>query len=146
MSSLLSPMDLCKSLSEHGEQSALIQWCKWHMQIEPKLNSLFAIPNGGARDKITAGQLKAEGVKPGVSDLFLPEPAHGKAGLWIEMKKLKGGSESPEQIAWGDRMKANGFGYVCCHGWQEAAKMLMLYLSFSERPWQDGQLLSQIKR
>lgn len=147
MSGLPSPMMLCRSGDEHGEQVALMQWVRWHWSCCKDLELLFAIPNGGSRDKITASRLKAEGVKPGVSDLFLPVPRHGKFGLWIEMKKLDGGSgESKEQIEWGERMRAQGFAYCCCHGWQAAAKALMLWLELQERPWQDGSLQSLIER
>ena len=57
----------------------------------PELKCLLAIPNGGARHIAVARKLKAEGVKPGASDLFLALPIpHGPAGLWIEMKAPKG--------------------------------------------------------
>lgn len=146
MSKLMSPMMIAKSGTEHGEQTALIQWVRWHYTICDELRFLFAIPNGGARDAITASQLKAEGVKPGVSDLMLPVPRHERHGLWIEMKKFKGGTESDEQVQWGEDMRRMGYGYVCCHGWQAAAEVLMGYLGFSERPWGDGSMQSQCQR
>ena len=40
----------------------------------PDLELLHAIPNGGKRDKVTAAKLKAEGVKAGIPDIFLPVP------------------------------------------------------------------------
>ena len=43
----------------------------------------------------TAGRLKAEGVSSGVPDLFIPA-----WGLWVEMKRVKGGSLSAEQKDW----------------------------------------------
>jgi hypothetical protein len=43
----------------------------------------------------TAGRLKAEGVSSGVPDLFIPA-----WGLWVEMKRTKGGSLSAEQKDW----------------------------------------------
>lgn len=48
---------------------------------------LFAIPNGGTRDKREAVQLKAQGVTAGVSDLALMLPA-GRI-VFIEMKNGK---------------------------------------------------------
>lgn len=53
---------------------------------------IFAVPNGGARNPVVAAKLKLEGVTKGVPDTFIPE-----WDLWIEMKKEKGGRESPEQ-------------------------------------------------
>ena len=65
---------------EHKHQVALIHWSR-HVQLaeaaDVKPGSkiadyLLAIPNGGRRDQREAVRLKAEGVKPGVSDLLLP--------------------------------------------------------------------------
>ncbi len=58
----------------------------------PSLSLMHAIPNGGARgndsqtNKIRGAMLKAEGVKKGVPDIFLPVPLNGYHGLYIEMK------------------------------------------------------------
>ena len=48
---------------------------------------MFAIPNGGVRDKVTAGKLKAEGVTAGAPDIFAS--AYGKP-YFIEVKTGKG--------------------------------------------------------
>ena len=41
---------------------------KWFNLKYPKLKGqLFAVPNGGRRDTVTGGKLKAEGVTAGVS-------------------------------------------------------------------------------
>lgn len=147
-----SPKDFCKGGSEDGEQTALFAWVRMATfggikvadddqsyvvkgyaaehkgEPIPLLNLLFAIPNGGARDPRVGAILKATGVKPGVSDMFLPVPKQGVAGLWIELKKAKGGTESPEQKAWGKEMQNQGFGYCVCHGWIEARNILVQYL------------------
>ena len=57
---------------ETDEQQALFDWAK--ISGIPDIDLLHAIPNGGHRNKATAGQLKAEGVKRGVPDIFLPVP------------------------------------------------------------------------
>ena len=64
-------------MSEHQEQKALIQWARLNQQRFPELDLLFAIPNGGLRNIRVARKLKSEGVKPGVSDLFLPVARKG---------------------------------------------------------------------
>jgi hypothetical protein len=61
---------------------------------------LFAIPNGGARHKAIAGKLRAEGVRAGVPDICLPVPRGEYHGLFIELKRPKGGHVSEEQEAW----------------------------------------------
>lgn len=77
--------------TEHEEQRELVRWFR---QTWPDVR-IFAIPNGGARSPATAGRLKAEGVSSGVPDLFIPA-----WGLWVEMKRTKGGSLSAEQKDW----------------------------------------------
>lgn len=74
------------------EESRLQQACvKWfRLQYAEFALCLFAIPNGGRRDKITASILKGEGVLPGVADLFLMVPSNDYHGMWIEMKTPKG--------------------------------------------------------
>lgn len=74
--------------SEHFEQREFV---KWFRQTFPDV-LIFAIPNGGARSPTTAARLKAEGVVPGIPDLFVPA-----WGLWVEMKRQKGGALSPAQ-------------------------------------------------
>lgn len=133
----LTPFDLAKSGTEYGEQTALMAWVRFHEEYEPKLKLLFAIPNGGQRSAASAAKAKAEGVKKGVSDLMLPVARHGYHGLWLEMKRLKGGSESKEQKEWAEAMKQEGYAYCCCHGWAAAAQALMAWLEFREQPWLD---------
>src|SRR5574341_360509 len=76
--------------SEHQLQRGVITWwghaCKGYALPE---FSLFAIPNGGARDVITGALLKAEGVRRGVVDLFLACPVGPYRGLFLEMKSGK---------------------------------------------------------
>ncbi len=63
-------------------------------------------PAGGG-GKARGGQLKAMGLKPGVSDIlvFYLIAADRTGVLWIELK-AKGGSLSPEQRAFFERMLA----------------------------------------
>lgn len=123
-----SPAQLAASGSEHGEQSALVCWAKQVKKTAPELDLLFAIPNGGDRDGITAGKLKAEGVRPGVFDLFLPVKRKGFAGLWVEMKRANGGTVSKEQKKWGKAMVEQGYQAYVCYGWIEAKNVICDYL------------------
>lgn len=82
--------------SEHQEQCMLFAWAAYR----PVLALLHAIPNGGKRDIRTDAMLKAEGVKPGVPDIFLPIARGPYHGMYIELKRRKGGVLSKEQEAW----------------------------------------------
>lgn len=118
----------------HGEPS---QCCR-SLPV-PELKWLHHIPNGGSRGDteksraIEGGKLKAQGVKKGVLDLFLPVQRQGFAGLYIEMKKpgqqeAKNGGLSDEQIEFGNFAIAQGYRCALCYSWQEAAKELENYL------------------
>lgn len=82
---------LISTKMQHPE-SKLQQTCvRWFRLQYPKIaRCLFAIPNGGRRSKIEAAIMQAEGVTPGVSDLFLMVPTGFYHGMFIEMKAGKG--------------------------------------------------------
>jgi len=122
---------------EHDEQRSLMTWAAVMAREIPELNLLFAIPNGGHRNMLVAKKMKAEGVKPGVPDLFLPVARQGFHGLFIEMKtvdnkpktsKGKGGI-SELQSRWLMTLKHHGYRAVVCYGRDEATKTLLDYLS-----------------
>jgi hypothetical protein len=92
----------------------------------PNLALLYAIPNGGKRDKITAAKLKAEGVKPGIPDLHWPVSNDCFKTLYIEMKDMKG-RPSPEQIDVINRLRSEGHFVGICRGWEAAADVLVGY-------------------
>ena len=93
--------------TEHFEQRAFVMWFK---QTYPTIR-IFASPNGGARNINVARQLKCEGVSKGVPDLFIPA-----WGLWIEMKRIKGGRLSLEQKDWIDYLKEVGYRVIVGFG------------------------------
>lgn len=113
--------------SEHQEQAALIKLCKLNEKKYPELALLFAVPNGGVRHIGTAVKLKAEGVKSGVPDLFLPVPRGKYHGLFIEMKAAKG-KLSINQSWWISALSATGYRVEVCYGWESAAKVIEDYL------------------
>lgn len=57
--------------------------------------------------------LKAAGVKPGVCDIFIPDPRGGYAGFYIELK-VKGGTVKKEQIEYMTDMVARGYRVAIC--------------------------------
>lgn len=131
----MTPEQLAAPGTEHAEQVALFQWAALNAKQYPQLRRMFAIPNGGSRGdtersaRIVGARMKAEGVRPGVSDIFLPAPVGNYHGLFIEMKRKDGGEESKEQKAFGADMLAAGYGYACCHGWEQARDTIIDYLT-----------------
>lgn len=89
---------------------------------------MYHVPNGGSRNKIEAARLRAQGVKSGVPDLCLPVARGGNHGLYIELKRRRGGRISEEQVRWIDGLLEQGYAAAICKGWQEAASVIIDYL------------------
>ena len=113
--------------TEHQLQCAVVQWASITSKQAPELELLMAIPNGGARHITVARKLKAEGVRAGVPDLFLPVMRYGFGGLWIEMKSGTG-RLTPEQKQWIKRLRAQGYCAIVCNSFELAVKTIQDYL------------------
>lgn len=165
----MTPEQIAKSGTEHGEQAALFAWAAMAINHgfaaadseesykgnfghnfltapEARLKWLHAIPSGGSRGdsaqsrKIRGGILKAEGVKKGIADVFLPvpqfEPLDGglKAivccGLYVEMKRKDGSQSdlSQQQREFAKYCELNAYSYQVAFGWRQAANIIMNYL------------------
>jgi hypothetical protein len=112
---------------EHDEQVLFFRMLEWNLARYPALKWVHAIPNGGFRNKATAGKMKAEGVKSGVSDIFVPIPANGYHGLYIEMKYGKN-TLSPVQKEFRDFVIARGYSFYLAYSAAEAMAALSIYL------------------
>ena len=114
--------------SEGQEQATLFSWAAMKSWKYPELKLLFHVPNGGSRGKVEAARFKAEGVKAGVPDLFLPVARGIWHGLFIELKRQKGGRVSEAQQKWLYALTRQGFYATVACGWQEAAALIEEYL------------------
>lgn len=130
LSKPVDPATIGKVESEHAQQVAVFVWAALHFQKYPELRMMFAIPNGGLRNKITAANLKAEGVRAHVPDIFLPVPRGAWHGLFIEMKKV-GGRVDSGQAQYVESLRQQGYGACVCIGWEVAIKVIEDYLTFS---------------
>jgi hypothetical protein len=114
-------------MSEHTEQVALFNWAKLMESRHPQLALMFAIPNGGHRHIAVAYKLKAEGVRAGVPDIFLPVSHGTKYGLWIELKDGKN-KTSKIQKEWLNKLNNEGYETKVCYGFDEARQAIIDYL------------------
>ncbi len=114
-------------MSEHEEQVALLIMC----QTDDRLRWLHAIPNGGARDIRTGVKLKAQGVKRGIADLYLPLPVGKWHGMYLEMKSGKN-KLTPEQAEFLEYARSKGYFTAVCYSAEEAYQALMDYLDGAE--------------
>ena len=110
-----------KSPSEDREQMLFVQYFR---RTYPDVR-IFAIPNGGARHPAVAATMKATGVSAGVPDLFIPAWR-----VWIEMKRVKGGTVSAEQKSWLKYLEDCGYTTAVCHGFDEAKRFVNKFALF----------------
>jgi len=101
--------------SESIEQ---INFVLWFRHRHPK-TLIFSVPNGGTRNKVEAMKLKREGIVPGIPDIFIPEWR-----LWIEMKRVKGGTVSKVQKEVMAELRRVGYQCEVAKGF-EAAKVIV---------------------
>lgn len=106
--------------SEDAEQLVVVQWLKLQGVL------FHHSPNGGNRHIITATRLKAQGCSKGFPDLIIldPPPCGGYVGAAVEMKKVKGGTLSPEQRAWLMELELRKWKAKCCKGAGDAIEWL----------------------
>lgn len=127
-------------MSEHDEQVGLFNWLKEAEIAYPDLRYAFAIPNGaalaartsgGKRFSLQAMKLKAEGLKPGVPDLFIPIPRPPYHGLFIEMKFGRN-KASEEQLDFLTGLKSLGYRTCICWSEVEAVNEVCSYLGIGQ--------------
>jgi hypothetical protein len=132
-------------MSEHDEQVTLFSWAKRLEGRHPQLKWMFAVPNGGKRKN--GWWEKAEGLKKGVHDIFLPIPTncyegpiaaiqHGEItrhhGLFIEMKFGKN-KLTKDQQEFKIAMDAEGYKTVTCWTFEEAKQAIIDYLGIETK-------------
>ena len=111
-------------MNEHEIQSSAIAWIRANL---PEVASrIFAIPNGGARNIVTGRNLKSEGVRRGIPDLFYPVPNARGAGLFIEVK-TKTGRTSTEQRHELSTLEAAGYCVAVCRSPEEILRTILKY-------------------
>ena len=121
-------------MSEHDEQVALFQILSMYEDKYPELKWIFAIPNGGKRHPATAVKMKAEGVKAGVWDIFVPVPSRNSTihycGLFIEMKY--GNNKLTENQKAFHFLSMRYYDFSVCYSAIEAAHAIGEYLDIQE--------------
>lgn len=118
--------------TENQEQRALVKWLSLH----PLLSEFFCkLNNEGKRTEAQGWNLKLMGMRPGVSDLFVPYPSNKFHGLWLEVKRNMNYPPSARktetwinQEIWIERMKSVGYHGDFCYGWENGVKIIEEYL------------------
>ncbi|WP_435633549.1 VRR-NUC domain-containing protein [Carnimonas bestiolae] len=127
---------------EGREQTQLVNWlkgcCLRGTLPAHAYKLLYAVPNGGSRHSAEAVNLRAQGVRAGVSDLVLAMPRGGYAGLYLELKATPphNATISDEQKKWCALVNAEGYLGVVAIGVESAKQLLRWYI---EQPASSGQ-------
>lgn len=108
---------------EQEQQSYLFQWAAFISELKWLHGSM----NGAKRSKSEIITAKKLGLKPGISDIFLPKARYGYHGLYVEMKCAKG-KISKEQQEFIDDMLKEGYLACVCWTWIEAKEVIEKYL------------------
>lgn len=113
--------------SEDAEQAMFVAWMKL------KGIRYYAIPNGAFKSMREALKFKATGLISGVPDICIPIPSGDYHGLYIELKRKKGGVVSKNQAEWLNFLRAQGYYADIAKGFDEARDIVALYLAFTPR-------------
>lgn len=109
--------------TEEHEQIVFVTWLKkqgyW----------LSASANGGSRNLFEAVKLKRMGVSAGYPDVFVPLVTPQFSGFFLEMKRVKGGKVSPNQVEWLNYLRSQGYYAEVARGAEEAKDMFKFYIS-----------------
>ena len=152
----MTPSQMAKSNTEAAHQRALMAYIAFaknqgfeNAQLwanglkissvsEPllELHWFHSIHNQGHGDAIRGANAKAEGIKAGVYDCFLPITCRKYAGLYIEMKKpsvkpkkaTSKDGRSDYQIEFGAFAETQGYKTALCYSWDEAANEIKQYM------------------
>ena len=121
---------------EHWHQVCFVEFVR--MEYREYYENLFAIPNGGTRNRVEAANMKMEGLKAGVTDLEFAKPFFvpgglGRdrlyCGLFIEMKKPVGSyGVSDKQQTFMATMRASGYATGVAVGWYQAVGLFLYYV------------------
>lgn len=130
--------------TEEQECSWLFQWAQMTPWMDTKVAAvLFHVPNGAyhGRDReagaVVAMKLRAQGMQAGVFDYIVPVPKmiyrQVTPGLWLEMKRTKGGTVSKDQKIFMERMCDLGWRCEIAKGWIQAANLIADHLELANR-------------
>lgn len=118
-------------------QATVIDWARGFGRKLDGIDMLHSIPNGAVLGNphynrfALIGKLKAEGLKPGVLDLFIACARHGFHGFYLEAKTTEG-SLSGEQESWIIRAQEEGYKTAVFDNAETAIKLISEYLGESK--------------
>jgi hypothetical protein len=113
-------------LSESQQQAECVRWFRQQFPEFEKL--LYAVPNGGFRNKRTAAILRKEGVISGIPDQCLAVARKGFHGLYIE-QKIKGNKPTDNQKELLSLLTAQGYKCEVAYSITQFKEIITTYLT-----------------
>lgn len=107
--------------TEVQEQVVAATW------LSKKNIPFYHIPNGGYRNALEGAKFKRMGVKAGVPDLCIVVSRKGYHGLYIELKRVSGGTLSDSQKFWGELLTKQGYLWKEAKGAKEVIEIVEDY-------------------
>ena len=121
-------------VTEEQHQMSVTEWWAWACRkyhVPERL--LFHPPSEGVRSVVFAARLKKVGWRKGMADIQLFVPSSRYHALFIELKAMKG-RPTPEQLAYLEDLRAQGYAACLCYGDEAAISCIMDYMDGKEVP------------
>jgi hypothetical protein len=116
--------------TEHEEQVEFFKWWRRYAAISKIPECLcFAIPNASRLTDAGRVYKWAEGLTPGVSDIFMAIPRGKYHGLFIEMKRSVNAEVTAPQTGFLNAVKDSGYYSTIAWSADDAQYITMEYLS-----------------
>lgn len=115
--------------SEYSEQVAIFKRAHLYAKRYPELRFLNGSLNGVRVPIGLAVKCKKAGMREGYPDLQLPVCRGGYPGLYVELKRIKGGKIDPAQKDWAEFLTSQGYMHRFCKGCDEAWDVIINYLN-----------------
>ena len=115
---------------EEFEQEMVFIWIRSNQIRYPKLQLAYSTLNGVRLSPRLRAKMKRQGNRRGVPDIVLPVRSHDQkySGLYLELKRCRGGSVSKEQKAYISKLQEEGYMAVVAKGHRAAIGVVKRYL------------------
>lgn len=113
---------------EAWEQEKIFMWRQLNQNKYPNLKLLNGSMCGVRLRPGQRVKAKRQGMPRGFPDINLPVVCYPWVGLYVELKRVKGGVVSPEQKLWLAWLNEQGYKAVVARGHDEAIEIIKNYL------------------
>lgn len=115
---------------EAWEQKQVFRWIRSNQIRYPKLQLAYGTLNGVRLAPKLRKEMKEQGNRSGVPDIVLPARNKNEkySGLYIELKRAKGGVVSKDQKRYIELLKEQMYWVAVCKGHLEAIEKIKSYL------------------